>query len=282
MKRKPRTVTTARGRATPARRSATGRAALVLGWALCALALPAAAADPSAQTSADARTRRAIEARLRGAPLITGVRVESVEGGVVRLEGIAPTHAARDRAASIARSTPGVRALANDVEVPAPGERAEAAEVVDTADAALTARVRLALHESVHVPGAQVDVDSDGGRVTLFGKVPTGRSRERAVQLARQVDGVTSVRDLLQVVAVGDAEQVARSDERILDALEQRLGSDPRFTGLSWQVAGGVVRLLGIAKDPGGQLEAVRIARGTPGVKNVVQDLAFSREGPGA
>ncbi len=232
----------------------------------------------------DARIRQLLEDRYRDTPFVRGVRVAAVDDGVVRLEGTTRSAGARARALAIARTVPGVRRITGIVDAPEHFARDEAALVDDTpkrgriADETITTRVKMALYTSVHVPGTQVSVDTDDGRVTLFGKVPSEASRDRALQLARQVEGVTTVRNLLQIVPVGAAQQVAEDDERIREELEANLGSDPRFDDIAFDVADRVVRLTGTAPNPWVRLDAVRIARGAPGVMNVVQQIELKPE----
>jgi hyperosmotically inducible periplasmic protein len=63
----------------------------------------------------------------------------------------------------------------------------------------LTTKIKskLALDDSVRA-GA-IDVDTNGGVVTLSGTVGSAAERQRAVRLARETDGVTSVVDRLIV-----------------------------------------------------------------------------------
>jgi osmotically-inducible protein OsmY len=49
------------------------------------------------------------------------------------------------------------------------------------------------------VKAAKIDVDTAGSVVTLSGRVASEAERARAVQLARDTDGVTSVVDKLTV-----------------------------------------------------------------------------------
>jgi hyperosmotically inducible periplasmic protein len=233
----------------------------------------------------DARVRRLLEARFRDTPFVDGIRVASVEDGVVRLEGTARSTGARARALAIARTVPGVQRVTGKLDAPEHFARDDAAVADDTpkqgriADETITTQVKLALYTSVHVPGTQVSVDTDDGRVTLFGKVPNEASRDRALQLARQVEGVTTVRNLLEIVPVQAAQQVAEDDQRIRSRLSKTLESDPRFENIEFDVADRVVRLTGTAADPYARLDAVRLARGAPGVMNVIQDIVVRPQG---
>ncbi len=63
----------------------------------------------------------------------------------------------------------------------------------------LTAKIKskMALDDTIHA--AAIDVDTVGGVVTLSGTVRSESERARALQLARETEGVTSVSDRLVV-----------------------------------------------------------------------------------
>ena len=67
------------------------------------------------------------------------------------------------------------------------------------ANGQVTAKIKakMALDDSIRA--SAIDVDTDGTVVTLSGKVDSAAQRERAVRLARETAGVTSVVDHLQV-----------------------------------------------------------------------------------
>jgi hyperosmotically inducible protein len=71
-------------------------------------------------------------------------------------------------------------------------------ETID--DATVTARVKTALLNDDQVGGLGIDVDTFKGVVTLSGRVKTQAEADRAMQLARSVDGVTEVKSTLQVI----------------------------------------------------------------------------------
>jgi osmotically-inducible protein OsmY len=70
-------------------------------------------------------------------------------------------------------------------------------ETID--DATITARVKTALLNDPQVGGMKIDVDTTLGVVTMSGVVKTQAEETRAVQLARNVDGVKDVKSTLQV-----------------------------------------------------------------------------------
>ncbi len=64
---------------------------------------------------------------------------------------------------------------------------------------ALTAKIKAKMALDDRVKAANIDVDTTGSVVTLTGRVGSDDERRRALQLARETDGVTSVVDHLAV-----------------------------------------------------------------------------------
>ena len=68
-------------------------------------------------------------------------------------------------------------------------------------NATLTAKIKAKMALDDSVKASNIDVDTTGTTVTLSGHVGTDAERRRAVQLARETEGVTSVTDNLKVSA---------------------------------------------------------------------------------
>ena len=66
-------------------------------------------------------------------------------------------------------------------------------------NAALTAKIKSKMALDDTVDAARIDVDTADGVVTLNGTVESLAQRQRALQLARETDGVTSVIDRLTI-----------------------------------------------------------------------------------
>lgn len=64
---------------------------------------------------------------------------------------------------------------------------------------AITAKIKAKMALDDRVKAAKIDVDTAGSVVTLSGRVGSEAERARAVQLARDTDGVTSVVDELTI-----------------------------------------------------------------------------------
>lgn len=74
-------------------------------------------------------------------------------------------------------------------------------ETID--DTTITTRVKTAMLNDPAVGGLRIDVDTFKGAVTLSGRVKSEAERQQAIALARTIDGVTEVKDALQVIPEG-------------------------------------------------------------------------------
>lgn len=69
-------------------------------------------------------------------------------------------------------------------------------------DAAITAQIKARMAKDKEVSATHIRVDTDNkGVVTLSGKAKSQREADKAVMIARNVKGVISVEDNIQVVA---------------------------------------------------------------------------------
>jgi hyperosmotically inducible protein len=67
------------------------------------------------------------------------------------------------------------------------------------ADASLTTKIKAKMALDDSIEALDIDIDTNGSTVTLSGTVDTEAERDRALQLARETEGVTSVIDRLRV-----------------------------------------------------------------------------------
>jgi hyperosmotically inducible protein len=82
----------------------------------------------------------------------------------------------------------------------ADGARDAAGRLGDTvSDSALTAKIKSKMALDDHVKARAINIDTSGGVATLSGVVASGDERTRAVQLARDTEGITRVVDKLEV-----------------------------------------------------------------------------------
>ena len=74
-------------------------------------------------------------------------------------------------------------------------------ETID--DTTITTRVKTAMLNDPAVGGLRIDVDTFKGAVTLSGRVKSETEKQQAISLARGINGVTEVKDALQVIPEG-------------------------------------------------------------------------------
>jgi osmotically-inducible protein OsmY len=116
--------------------------------------------------------------------------------------------------------------------------------------------------------------------VTLFGTVDSPAAKAAAEREARQVDGVKQVRNILQVVAKANQEEVAHADEEIQNGIEEELDRRNQFGDADIDVAvhDGVVRLSGTAPTSDVRLSAATVARAVGRVRSVQNDILIEQD----
>jgi hyperosmotically inducible protein len=159
-------------------------------------------------------------------------------------------------------------------------------------DAGITTSVKSKMAADDTVKAYQIDVDTKDGVVTLTGTVPTPTAKEQAIIIARSTDGVRSVVDNLDVGSAAERSTApdetaatagrvgeAASDATITAAVKTKFLADTDVAGLAIDVdtSNGVVTLSGKVKTPAEKAEAIRLARETDGVKEVVDKLTVGR-----
>jgi osmotically-inducible protein OsmY len=143
-------------------------------------------------------------------------------------------------------------------------------------DAWITAKAKIALITTGDVSAVDVNVDTVSGLVTLHGKVPTEHVKERAGAVAKQIDGVRDVRNLLQVVEQGLEQETEVDDVAIEARVRQSLENDTslRNSRITVQsVNDGVVLLGGHASSLGDHLGALNLAGQEAGVRRVASEI---------
>jgi len=176
---------------------------------------------------------------------------------------------------------------------PAAGESAVAtsgtlpAERAILDDATVTSRIQAKYFLDPTIKGRRIQVDTQGGIVTLRGEVASDHERAQALLLARTTEGAERVEDALTVNAGIDAPAAAsdvpvpsKADDEALTALVQsRFGDDASLKGASIEVTAkdGVLLLDGAVPAAAAKQRALSIARGTDGVVQVVDRIRVGR-----
>jgi hyperosmotically inducible periplasmic protein len=138
-----------------------------------------------------------------------------------------------------------------------------------TGDAWLTSKTRIALFADERVKGTQISVESLNGVVTLRGKVDSDEAKAAAASIAGGVEGVTRVRNDLQVVSPDSRKSVEASDDAITRRVEYRLAEDGRLKGVDVRTDAGVVTVTGEVSTIGAGVHASEIAGEVSGVRSV-------------
>ena len=143
--------------------------------------------------------------------------------GVVTLRGKVASDAEAEKAEELAKSTDGVRMVHSylktdisendhDSDLNSNSSTSKTANEVENkvkngvhdvadagSDAAITAQIKWKLAKDKLVQASDIDVDTKDRHVVLTGTVNSKQEKERAIQLARSVNDVVSVRSDLQV-----------------------------------------------------------------------------------
>lgn len=228
-------------------------------WAACmAMAIGLVLAGPAAAVEDldDADITTAVEAEMLVNQSVPSHRVDvSTEDGVVTLNGSVYNILARDRAAAIARSIKGVRAVVNRIDV-SPTTR----EDVQIRNDLVTA---LAVDPATD--SYELDVDLRDGTVTLTGTVDSYKEKMLAEQVAKGVRGVQGIENNIDVDY-----KTQRPDAEIKAEIERLLKADVRVDawGIDVQVEQGAVTLAGTVGSAEEKAQA-RSSSWVAGVKEV-------------
>lgn len=144
-------------------------------------------------------------------------------------------------------------------------------------DATITTKVKSALVKDSRVSGWRIDVDTLERRVTLTGNVATQQEVEIAAEIARQVPGVKSVKNLLRV---GEKTVGESMDDTVVGTrVKTRLAGEPGIKSLNIDVDvnKGVVALTGIVETDAQRRRIIEITRTTPGAADVVDNLTVRK-----
>lgn len=141
-------------------------------------------------------------------------------------------------------------------------------------DAWITTKAKIALLTSDGFSVNGVNVDTKDGRVTIHGKVETPADRTRAEQTVREVKGVKTVDNLLQVVPGAVKDQVAANDADVKQRVEASLKTDTKMKDVNVaSVNNGVVLLSGKTDSLTENLRAIENAYSVNGVHRVASQI---------
>lgn len=130
---------------------------------------------------------------------VTKARQINVETyrGVVQLGGFVGSTEEKARATAVAQSVSGVKEVRNALEVRQQVAERGAGDVVD--DAILATKVKAALAGHPVIKARQINIETRDGVIQLTGFVDSEQEKREAEETARQVNGVRSVENDLEV-----------------------------------------------------------------------------------
>jgi osmotically-inducible protein OsmY len=219
------------------------------------------------------------------------ISVTSVNAGLVVLGGTAKTLSDHRRALEVAARVDGVDRVESQIESPdqladaeiwreggAGGKGTERTDGSAARDMWITSEAKLRLMANPDTPALDINVDTFDGVVTLFGSVPTQQAKQQATNEVRKVGGVSSVKNELQVVPKAKEERVSASDDSVEEAIAKRIGARDELedADIDVEVSNGVARLKGSVASYSDRLTAITVARGTSGVRAVLDELKLN------
>ncbi len=144
-------------------------------------------------------------------------------------------------------------------------------------DSWLTAKTKIALLADSRVSGTRVNVQTQGGSVTLRGKVETMDAKSAAEEIARGIDGVREVKNELAIVAASKRKLVDAKDDYIVAEVGKRLKRDQMLKSAKITVRSdaGMVTLSGQAPGLMASARASELADEVEGVRTVKNELAL-------
>lgn len=143
-------------------------------------------------------------------------------------------------------------------------------------DSSITAKVKAALVDADDIKSTDISVETEKNVVTLSGFVESQAQAEKAVAVAKKVEGVTSVSDKLHVR--DGKEQSAKGyagDTATTSEIKSKLLADDIVPSRKVKVetTDGVVQLSGTVDSKAQSDRAESIAKAIDGVKSVKNDL---------
>jgi hyperosmotically inducible protein len=140
-------------------------------------------------------------------------------------------------------------------------------------DSTITSHIKNEMIKDETVKARKIDVDTVRGHVTLTGVVETKAESRRAMEIARSVNGVKSVKNNLQIGKKTWTEAV--NDNYLVSKIKSKLIVEPEIRSLNIDVDvhRGVVTLTGIVQSWDQKKRAIEIARNTDGALRVVDNL---------
>lgn len=181
----------------------------------------------------------------------------AVEHGVATLTGRVDSFAQKLTAERAAQRVPGVKAVAEEIEIEIPTLHQRTDK--DIAEACVTALTWNAI-----VPHDRIKVKVENGWITLSGNLDWGYQKTAAENAVKDLLGVKGVHNLVITKRLADSNEVKREISRLFHRNIQR-----DLDHISVETHDGIVQLRGSVSSWAERQEAVKAAWNTPGVAKV-------------
>ncbi len=188
----------------------------------------------------------------------------TAKDGIITLTGAVKSYSEKWSATQATKRVSGVKAVVDEIKVKLPYAHERGDE--DIARAALQA-----LEWDVQVPHTRIVVKVEQGRITLEGDVDYKYQQTAAVNVLRNLTGVTSVINLIHVKPTANASEVK---VKIENALKRAAEVDAKRIVVD--VVNDKVTLRGTVHSWAERSEAERAAWSAPGVRLVEDDLSVA------
>lgn len=172
---------------------------------------------------------------------------------------------------------PGEAPTAAAPAAPAPEAKTTVGTTID--DSAITTKVKSSLLADADVKGLDIKVETNKGEVQLSGFVDSQAQIDRAMSIARGVEGVNNVQNNMTLktteTTVGEKIDDGIITTKVKGALVAEYGVDSG--DISVVTRDGEVQLSGFVNDQSQIDRATSVARSTEGVKNVINELSVKK-----
>ena len=195
--------------------------------------------------------------------------------GEVQLSGFVESQVQIDRAIAVARGVSGVKEVDNKMALK--GAPTTVGNKVD--DGIVTTKVKSALLADANIKSFDIAVVTRKGQVQLSGFADSQAQIDRAMTVAKGVQGVTGVENSMSLKQ-GERTVGAKVDDGIVTAkVKSALLADPSVKALDITVATnkGQVQLSGYVDSKSQMDQAVLLARGVVGVTGVESRMSLKK-----
>ena len=147
-------------------------------------------------------------------------------------------------------------------------------------DSNISATIKSDLSSDPIVDAADIDVDTLEGNVILTGVVKSREQVDRAIDIAKKIEGVKSVKNNLQVGHKTLGESI--DDRFLVSKIKAKLIGEPGISSMTIDVDAqkGVVSLSGIVPNKTVKEKILRIAGETTGTVRVVDNMTVRNPSP--